>query len=273
MKTQILSINSFYSIFNDFSKKVQRIDLFSNCLMIRPLVERMVEKGLFVHETDNRVMFLCDEGGFFQGYGAFNLAGKQGVLLSELPIVFDLDYGSELSEIQRRGKICLERLGFEDVATSVKMRLQLENFNKVPLSEDPQVRFKHATMENFEAINSLWETSLPSTVYMPFNTSELRTFIEDNQVLCAMVSGEIVAATQYQIKRGDCSFHHVAVDKNCRGQGLATKLISTALGFARETGARYSSVWVLEENEVALAFYRSVGFCDVKKHSKRFLLF
>jgi len=271
VKTKVSSNDDFYSILDDFSKQVKRSDFFSNCLIIKPLVERMIQKGLYVHETDNRVLFLCDEGGYYQGYGAFNLVANQEKLQSELPIVFDLDYGLELTEIQSQGKVCLENLGFEDVATSVKMRLPLEKL-EMSLEKNPQVRFKHAAMDDFDIINNLWESSLPSTVYLPFSTSELRTFIENNQVLCATIHGKIVAATQYQIQRGDCSFHHVAVDKTFRGQGFATKLISTALGYALEAGAKFSSVWVLKKNDVALSFYRSLGFYEINKHTKRFLL-
>jgi ribosomal protein S18 acetylase RimI-like enzyme len=232
----------------------------------------MIKKGLYLDKTVNRIMFLCDERGYYQGYGAFNLAGVQEELFIESPIIYDLDYGNELSEIQTRGRTCLEKLGFHDLATSVKMRLSLENFNKNLNNNDSLVSIEHAKMQDLEIINKLWKSSLPSSVYLPINTNELRTFIEKNQVLCAVISGKIVAALQYQIQHGDCSFHHVVVDKNCRGQGLATLLIRTALGFALDAEARNSTVWVLEDNGVALAFYRSIGFREVNKHTKRFLL-
>lgn len=52
----------------------------------------------------------------------------------------------------------------------------------------------------------------------------------------------------------------LAVDPNCRGQGLGTRLLAKALAFAAERGARKTTLEVRVSNHAAIRIYRKFGF-------------
>jgi ribosomal protein S18 acetylase RimI-like enzyme len=130
----------------------------------------------------------------------------------------------------------------------------------------------HATGKDLDFIDALWGITLPGSVYMGLSIRELQTYIENNQVLIAIVDSKIVAAMQYEVRRGTCLFHHVAVDIMYRGQKVATRLIRYALESAKKQNACWSAVWVLENNQGALLFYENIGYRKEMKHTKRFIL-
>jgi GNAT superfamily N-acetyltransferase len=50
------------------------------------------------------------------------------------------------------------------------------------------------------------------------------------------------------------------VDPVTRGAGLGTRLVGAVAGWARAGGARQVELWVVEENDLAIALYRRCGF-------------
>jgi len=58
----------------------------------------------------------------------------------------------------------------------------------------------------------------------------------------------------------DCWLEDLYVEPGARRSGLGRAVVEAAAGFARQRGCRRLELDVSEENESALALYRSVGF-------------
>jgi len=104
--------------------------LFSNIYLLKPEIEQMVEQGLLVQQTQSRLLFLYDKGGYYQCLGIIKLLDLQEKLTSDMPIVFDLDFREELTDAQIKGTSLLEKLGFKEVATSVKLHLYFDKLRE-----------------------------------------------------------------------------------------------------------------------------------------------
>jgi ribosomal protein S18 acetylase RimI-like enzyme len=58
---------------------------------------------------------------------------------------------------------------------------------------------------------------------------------------------------------------NLAVDKNCRGQGLGRRLILIALSQFHQQGIRYARIETLAHNEVGQHLYPSCGFQEITR--------
>jgi len=272
MNNKVTCVKEFYDLLENFTKEVDSLALFSNIYLLKPEIEQMVEQGLLVQQTQSRLLFLYDKGGYYQCLGIIKLLDLQEKLTSDMPIVFDLDFREELTDAQIKGTSLLEKLGFKEVATSVKLHLYFDKLRESFLADDPNITIRHAVENDLEAVDMLWGMALPPNVYLRLSTRELETYIENGQVLIAIINSKIVGALQYEVKRGVCLFHHVAVDQKYRGHKVATRLVRYALELAKNQNARSSAVWVVEENQGALLFYENIGYRKETKHTKRFIL-
>jgi ribosomal protein S18 acetylase RimI-like enzyme len=52
------------------------------------------------------------------------------------------------------------------------------------------------------------------------------------------------------------------VSPDARGHGLGARLIDEVMEWARESGARRVALWVMRENDEAIALYRRAGFVE-----------
>lgn len=57
--------------------------------------------------------------------------------------------------------------------------------------------------------------------------------------------------------------HNVVVDPEQRGKGLGEKLCRAILAKAKEDGARYAYLQVVQGNNIALNLYHKLGFKKV----------
>ena len=107
--------------------------------------------------------------------------------------------------------------------------------------------------------------------YFPFEalTDELKqkTFrqmlskVMVKTIYCSLLKdGKIVACASAAIERGYMLLQNVVVSPDCRGQGLGKILCKSLILKARESGAEYSYLQVLQTNEVAVKLYKSLGY-------------
>lgn len=64
----------------------------------------------------------------------------------------------------------------------------------------------------------------------------------------------------------------VAIDKACRGKGLATSLIHIAIKYAKRAGFEKLSLEVYKSNHSALQLYKKLGFCVALENDESYLL-
>jgi ribosomal protein S18 acetylase RimI-like enzyme len=70
----------------------------------------------------------------------------------------------------------------------------------------------------------------------------------------------VVAVLQWRQVGQEVEIFDVAVDATHRRQGIASILLESVLGLARERGAKEFFMEVRESNDAALALYRTLGF-------------
>lgn len=57
-----------------------------------------------------------------------------------------------------------------------------------------------------------------------------------------------------------CEMHELAVAKEWKSKGIGRMLMQRALDYGREKGCRTASLWVGEENTLAIEWYKRLGF-------------
>lgn len=83
-------------------------------------------------------------------------------------------------------------------------------------------------------------------------------------VYCTVTQdGKPAACASVAIEQGYALLQNVVVDPALRGQGLGEKLCRALLAKAREQGARYAYLQVVQGNNAALNLYRKMGFSKV----------
>jgi ribosomal protein S18 acetylase RimI-like enzyme len=80
------------------------------------------------------------------------------------------------------------------------------------------------------------------------------------------VDGETAAMGLATVDRGWVGLFDVVTAPERRGQGHATRLLQTLLGWAVEEGAARAYLQVMADNEPALGLYRKLGFSEVYRY-------
>lgn len=169
---------------------------------------------------------------------------KQG-----LPTLFKLtEYDTELSDY-------LEKRGYKVVTPTDVMILDLEktdlaaDMSECVFAEKPQewlpayFEFENRKGKEQELFRQIVDKVVVDTIYC--------TVMKDGKpAACASTASE----------QGYVLLHNVVVDPAQRGQGLGEKLCRAILAKAKEDGARYAYLQVVQGNNVALNLYRKLGF-------------
>ena len=119
------------------------------------------------------------------------------------------------------------------------------------------------TIEDYDAVYSLWM----SCVGMGLNNLDdsktgIEKFIQRNPDTClvalndSVIVGVIMAGNDG--RRG--YIYHTAVRPDCRKQGIAKKLVESAMSELAALGIKKVALVVFDRNEVGNAFWESQGF-------------
>lgn len=76
-------------------------------------------------------------------------------------------------------------------------------------------------------------------------------------------AGELIGHGVMSAAVGECHILNVCVDPDWRGRQLGRTLLRHLLALGRHQGADTAFLEVRPSNEVAIALYRSEGFCEV----------
>jgi ribosomal protein S18 acetylase RimI-like enzyme len=173
---------------------------------------------------------------------------KQG-----LPTLFKVtEFDTELSGY-------LEKRGYEVVTPTDVMILDLE---KTDLSADmSECVFAEKPQEWLQPYFEFEKQTDPVK-------QELFRQIQDkvlvDKVYCTvMMNGKPAACASTASEQGYALLHNVVVDPEQRGKGLGEKLCRAILAKAKEDGAKYAYLQVVQGNNVALNLYQKIGFKKV----------
>lgn len=77
-----------------------------------------------------------------------------------------------------------------------------------------------------------------------------------------MQGGSPVSIGLCVLDRHYAGLYEVTTEKNCRGKGYGEQLILHMLNWARDNGALYSYLQVLQDNTAAIRLYDKLGYKD-----------
>jgi ribosomal protein S18 acetylase RimI-like enzyme len=109
--------------------------------------------------------------------------------------------------------------------------------------------------------DSLGETDPQFQQEAAFTAARWRRRLRDHAQFAALVGESPVGLIGAQVENADTVYlYSLWLDPATRRQGLARSLVTAAVDWARERGARTVTLRVAEDNTVARGVYESVGF-------------
>lgn len=222
----------------------------TNNFLSRTGYDREIEAGLLVHETAGCLQLLRRR----RGYYVLNFYLQQGFAPElppvALPVVLELVWRPKDATAVAAAAAQFETLGF--VRQFARRRFQRE-----PGTGSPQAQVRFAAAEETPAVLALLERSFdPFGGCIP-NPEMLEREIVDRSVLCIYDGGGIAGLLHFQRGRAASEIRHLAVRADCRGQGLASRLLEAYLG---ETRGQKSQVWARRGNIPAERLYETYQF-------------
>ena len=170
---------------------------------------------------------------------------KQG-----LPTLFKLtEYDTALSEY-------LEKRGYEIVTPTDVMILDLE---KTDLAADmSECVFAEKPQEWLQPYFEFGKQGDPTKQEL-FRRIQNKVLVD--KVYCTLMqNGKPTACASTASEQGYTLLHNVVVDPEQRGKGLGEKLCRAVLAKAKEDGAKFAYLQVVQENNIALNLYQKIGF-------------
>ena len=241
---------------------------FANSLFLDSQLEQKIREGMFYSTTASGLNLFEQKVSCFQLTGVWRTDLPLEIENTPLPLVIDLDYSGQRKERQQRVYRQLLQAGFSDLGTAQKMRLDLAQLDLRRL--DSAVRL--ANPEDLEEILMLWNSALCTDPGdLEFREEELQSWISQQRVYCLYGQGELLGAVVCEIAGGSGIIWHLAVDSHRRGAGIGGRLLTTALDYARQKGARSSWLWVKMENQNAISFYHGMGYNSLTQFTDRLI--
>jgi ribosomal-protein-alanine N-acetyltransferase len=125
------------------------------------------------------------------------------------------------------------------------------------IRNSPAVTVRRMSASDVSAAVSMLEESSEASLWsreslLEWASQGIAWAAELNGIVAGILIGR-VAADEFEI-------FNLAVGKPCRRQGVATRLVSAALEYARTAGARQTYLEVRASNEGGIAFYNRMGF-------------
>lgn len=105
----------------------------------------------------------------------------------------------------------------------------------------------------------------------PFLDPQWRTFVEEYSAVQALVRYPIARMMHRPAAKGELLIDSLSVDAAARGQGVGSRLIEAAFGFARQQGYASVGLDVVDTNPRARALYERVGFVVTGRHPYPYL--
>ena len=97
---------------------------------------------------------------------------------------------------------------------------------------------------------------------------EFTSWMEGVTYFAARRDGRLIGAVGCELRDGSCRLVHLAVDPECRRQGVATALLAAAIDWAKRSNA--PAVWVdaLARFTAGASLFRHLGFAE-RGHLRR----
>ena len=125
-----------------------------------------------------------------------------------------------------------------------------------------RLKLSEMYIEHYEAVIELWTTTEGIGLSSADSREAIATYLERNPGLSLVaLDGEILAGAILCGHDGRRGFiHHLAVNEGYRRQNLGRLLVERALAQLRQEGIQKCHLFVYEQNQEAISFWKQVGF-------------
>jgi ribosomal protein S18 acetylase RimI-like enzyme len=242
----------------------------NNYVMPDAYNQYIADSKLFYVSTDANLALLVAKNDFFQLYYYIN---NQDELLQ-------LDIGHAVTmEILYRGESQYPlqimsywgKCGFKKHLTRDNMVASFQQLS-VPTDITSEIGIRFAASESeIEFAKQLIESTLDKYTGDMLTHEEVRSFVENKNVICASLEGELCGILQFEIKNNVVWLGHISVAEGYRGKGVANELVkSYIVSNATQPNTRYQ-LWVIQDNIGAVKLYHKFGFIYGNKSSASML--
>jgi len=125
------------------------------------------------------------------------------------------------------------------------------------IGDSPAVTVRPMSVSDVPAAHSILEESPEASIW---SRESLLESASRGVAWAAELDGRVAGILIGRIAADEFEILNLAVGKACRRRGIATRLVSAALEYARIAGARQSYLEVRASNEGAMALYTRMGF-------------
>ena len=139
------------------------------------------------------------------------------------------------------------------MASYEQLLLSTENTSNV------EIRFAE-TEDELNFTKDLIEKTLDKYTGDILSYEEVRTFVENKNIICAYLKGKLSGILQFEIKNNVVWLGHITVASDFRGKGIAGELVKAyIIKNAKQPNTRYQ-LWVIQDNVSAKSLYHKFGF-------------
>ena len=123
---------------------------------------------------------------------------------------------------------------------------------------DQELIIRAAELTDIGAVMNLEKGS----IVHPWTENDIKTLITDMNKRClvADLDGEIVCYVGAESVLDECNIGNIVTDKDHRGNGYATTVLSVLLNLLKQNGIRKVFLEVENTNEPAICLYKKHGF-------------
>jgi len=129
-------------------------------------------------------------------------------------------------------------------------------------SNFPNVCYRSMSIDDFDAVISLWHSTEGIIVRSADNRKEIESYLIRNPDLSfvAEINDSLVGTVMcgHDGRRG--YLQHLAIENDYRTYGIGRELVRLALSGLRDCGIRKCHLFVLRDNTSALDFWHHIGW-------------
>lgn len=259
-----LEVSALDALLQTYQKK----STVSNSFMLIDEIRAYCENGLlnFAIDGDNLYFLLKKEAGFYRLFYYLNDFTRLPKVNLSLPIAQELIYRGK----QRFPKTEVEfwqKAGFVRHLGRDNYFLKSDDLSEAQLKESSgQDKVQRIdSSEEIKQAEKLINQNLDLYTGDILSLKELDKFANEGNLFGIFADGKVVGILQSEFKNKVYWLGHMVVDADHRGKGLSSQLLRAFFLEGLQRQAKSFQLWVIDDNEAALALYQKNGFSYLNK--------
>ena len=132
------------------------------------------------------------------------------------------------------------------------------------------VEISAMVIEDYDAVAALWRATEGVRLNESDTRERIAAYLDRNAGLSrvAKIAGQVVGAVLcgHDGRRG--MLNHLAVARDCRGQGIGRRLVESCLEQLRATAVLKCTLFVFKDNQAGQRFWSELGWFERTEHKR-----